>query len=190
MTAEEMWKAYRRINQVEYRTLGAEEISRELFRYFERRQVVTDCLRKVDGKWVVKSVPFIDMWSEEEYEFLVKCLKRTVTTGGVVNAAFVNGKLKGFSSVEPELYGSKKEYVDLSCIHVSEEMRGKGIGKTLFGMDAKWARAHGAKKLYISAHSAVETQKFYHALGCVDALELDMGHVQAEPYDRQMEYAL
>jgi predicted N-acetyltransferase YhbS len=37
--------------------------------------------------------------------------------------------LKGFSSVEPDLFGKNKEYLDLSSMHVSEDMRGKGIGK-------------------------------------------------------------
>ena len=48
----------------------------------------------------------------------------------------------------------------------------------------------GAKKLYISAHSAVETQAFYRAMGCVEAQEYNQKHVEAEPYDCQMECSL
>ena len=45
-----------------YKGLCENEINRELFRHFIRRQEVTDCWRREDGKWVVKSDPFIDDW--------------------------------------------------------------------------------------------------------------------------------
>lgn len=45
---------------MEYRILNTEELRPELFCEFTRRQVVTDCLRKENNKWVVKNDPFID----------------------------------------------------------------------------------------------------------------------------------
>ena len=175
---------------ISYRRLASEEINLPLFDGFKRRQVVTKCYRRVADAWTIQEVPFIDDWGMEQYEFLVECLKNTVDTGGLVYAAFVSGKLKGFMSVEAEPLGSKKEYLDLTSIHVSEDMRGKGIGRGLFGYASDWARGHGAKKLYISSHSAVESQAFYAAMGCVDAAEVNPEHVAAEPYDRQLEYCL
>ena len=80
--------------------------------------------------------------------------------------------------------------MDLSSIHVSEELRGSGVGTALFTAAGNWARAKGAGKLYISAHSAVETQAFYRNLGCVDAAVCDPRHVEAEPFDCQLEFAL
>ncbi len=180
-------KHMKHIQYMEYRTLTEDEICRELFRDFVRRQVVKDCWRRENGAWVVREDPFIDDWSEEEYEFLVKCLKNTGRTGGFVCAAFLDGRLKGFVSVESEPLGSRKNYLDLTSIHVSEDLRGQGIGKELFLRAAGWARAHGAEKLYISAHSAVETQAFYRAMGCVEAEEYIRKHVEAEPFDCQME---
>lgn len=174
----------------EYRELKLCEINRELFSGFIRRQVVTDCRRRVDGEWVIKSDPFIDDWSEDDYAFLVKCLLNTVTSGGVVYGAFDGGVLKGFASVEPQLFGGEQKYLDLSSIHVSEDMRGKGIGRALFTTACGWAREHGAKKLYISAHSAVESQAFYKAMGCVDAEVYNAEHVKAEPFDCQLERKL
>lgn len=73
---------------------------------------------------------------------------------------------------------------------MSEDIRGKGIGKVLFCAAKNWAKAKGAKKLYISAHSAVETQAFYKSMGCVDAQEYQQNHVAQEPYDRQLECVL
>lgn len=175
---------------VRYRNLEEEEICPELFEGFVRHQMVTKCRRKVNGAWTVLEDPFTDDWTEEEYQTLVKCLKNTVLTGGFVCGAFVRGALKGFVSVESTAFGGAHRYLDLSSIHVSEEMRGQGIGKILFDRAADWAGRKGADKLYISAHSAVETQAFYHAMGCVEAQMYDAAHVAREPFDCQLEYRL
>lgn len=102
----------------EYRRLSEDEICQELFNGFIRRQEVTKCWRKINGEWIIKDDPFIDDWTEEDYAFLVSCLKNTVSTGGFVYAAFYNGVLKGFVFVEAGLSGGKQKYLDLSSIHV------------------------------------------------------------------------
>ncbi len=175
---------------VQYRTLRENELCRELFGGFIRHQVVTKCWRREKGEWVIREDPFIDDWTEADYRTLISCLKNTVSTGGVVYGAFIAGTLKGFASVEPDFMGKEGQYLDLSSIHVSEDARGTGIGRALFLMAKEWARARGAKKLYISAHSAVETQAFYRSMGCVEALEYDRRHVDREPFDCQMECVL
>lgn len=175
---------------IHYRTLNIEEIDRDLFRYFIRRQKVTDCWRKENGTWIIKSDPFIDDWSEHDYQTLVSCLINTKNTGGFVYAAFVDGRLKGFASVEPNLFGGSHKYMDLSNIHVSEDQRSHGIGSALFAAAKEWAKSHGGEKLYISAHSAVESQAFYKAMGCREAQEYNQAHTEAEPYDCQLECRL
>lgn len=175
---------------MEYRKLNENEIDRQLFAHFIRHQNVTKCWRKVDGQWYIRDIAFIDDWSEEDYGVLVRCLRNTVRTGGLVLGAFCGEQLKGFVSVEPELTGSRREYMDLSSIHVSEDMRGQGIGKELFLAAKDWAKAHGGQKLYISAHSAVESQAFYCRMGCAEAQEYNAAHVAAEPCDCQLECVL
>lgn len=170
---------------ITYRTLNADEINRELFRGFNRHQIVTKCRRRVNGEWVIRDDPFIDDWTEDDYQFLVKCLKNTINTGGFVCAAFEDNVLKGFVSVESKIFGGDQMYNDLSSIHVSEEMRGKGIGKNLFNKAKEFA-----KKLYISAHSAIESQGFYKAMGCVEAKVYEKSHVEKEPFDCQLECEL
>ena len=81
-------------------------------------------------------------------------------------------------------------YRDLGSLHVSEDCRGRGMGRMLFEHAARWARMDGAKKLYISSHSAQETQAFYAAMGCVDTLWPSPEHVALEPFDCQLEYIL
>lgn len=175
---------------MEYRILETAEINERLFFNFERRQEVTRCWRKIDDEWIIHDVIFIDQWGDDEYTTLIKCLKNTKSTGGVIFGAFFNSQLKGFSSVESHFFGKNKEYLDLSNIHVSEDFRGKSVGKKLFKMACTWAKMRGAKKLYLSAHSAVESQAFYNSIGCVEAKEYNQEHVQKEPYDCQLEYLL
>ena len=175
---------------IEYRKIGVAEINRNLFSSFIRRQTVVKCVRRENGVWVVKDDPFIDDWSEEDYRFLIKCLKHTVTGGGFLQGAFANRQLKGFVSVEPGLFGEKNNYLDLSSLHVSADFRGKGIGSALFDAAKEFARQNGAKKLYISSHSAIETQAFYSKMGCVDAEEQNEKHVAKEPFDRQLECSI
>lgn len=178
------------VAMLEYRMLCAPEIDRALFRPFVRHQVVDQCLRWNGKTWVVRSDPFVDDWSEEDYQFLIACLQNTVTMGGVVYGAFQEDALKGFTSVEQGLFGGENRYLDLTSLHVSEDMRRSGIGRTLFQMAADWARTQGASKLYISSHSAIETQRFYRSLGCVDAAQPQQKHIESEPFDCQLEYKL
>ena len=60
---------------------------------------------------------------ENDYQKLIFCLKNTIASDGFVYAAFYDGKLKGFVSVESEIFGGKQGYCDLSSIHISEDMR-------------------------------------------------------------------
>lgn len=175
---------------ITYKNLHSCEIDRRLFSGFIRRQTVVQCRRRENNTWIIKDDPFIDDWSENDYKTLISCLRRTADTNGFVYAAFKDGVLKGFVSVEHDLFGGEHRYLDLSSIHVSEDMRGKGIGKTLFIAAKTWAAEHGAKKLYISAHSAIETQEFYKAMGCTDAMLYNQKHVEQEPYDCQLECKL
>lgn len=177
-------------NTIEYKEIPRPYLDLRLFKDFDRRQTVTQCLRKIQGQWVVKEDPFLDQWSEDDYAFLVDCLKNTVDQGGVVYGAFIDGKLKGFASVEGKPFGSQGQYRDLTALHVSREQRGNGIGKQLFKLAAHWAKVRGAKKLYLSSHSAIETQRFYESQGCADAMEIHQEHASREPFDRQLELDL
>ncbi len=125
---------------MKYRSLQEHEINRELFRDFIRRQVVTKCWRRENGEWLIKDAPFIDDWTEQDYEVLIECLKRTVRTGGLVYGAFYEEKLKGFAAVLPEIFGRENKYIDLAAIHVSQDMRGTGIGTVLFKEAKRWAK--------------------------------------------------
>lgn len=178
-----------------YREIRKEELSRSLFAHFHRRQVVTDCLRREEEGWAVKPAPFVDDWSEEDYAFLVECLKGTITKGGAVFGAFLEQEqgeevLKGFASVEGVPMGSRGQYRDLTYLHVSEDMRGRGMGRKLFFTACQRALELGGEKLYIASHPAMETQLFYRMLGCTEAKEIVKKHLEEEPNGIQLEKKL
>lgn len=170
---------------IEY--LTPETIDFSLFQNFNRYQKVTKCFRREEGKWVIKDVPFIEEWSESDLEYLAQCLKHTLLSGGRVAACFDGKALVGFFSVESALFGSSSQYAMLTSLHTAYEYRGLGLGKRLFYEACLSAGDLGAHKLYISSHSAVETQAFYKKMGCVEAEEYNAEAVEKEPCDRQLE---
>lgn len=76
-------------------------------------------------------------------------------------------------TVEYEIFGKSVKYVNLEQFQVSEDFRGKRIGRKLFDLACSEAKNFDAQKLYISAHSSKESQAAYKALGCVPASEVN-----------------
>lgn len=178
---------------IEYRTLAPDGIVPALFNGFERRQEVTHCWRKdaASGQWTLKDIAFTEDWDEANFEELCGQLRGTLAAGGSVIGAFgLGGALAGFGSVENAPLGGKGQYLQLSQLHVTRGLRGRGIGAELFRRLAARAAALGAQKLYISAHSSRETRAFYARMGCVEAQEYDPRLTALEPCDCQLEYVL
>lgn len=174
----------------EMRSLRFEDLNPELFRQFNRFQPVTKCWRKEEGRWVIRDIAFIEQWSDDDYAHLLDSLRHTLSRGGWIGGAFEDDRLIGFASVEGVFFGEQGEYLQLSNLHVSFESRRKGTGKALWKEAASWARRAGAGKLYISAHSAVESQAFYRMMGCTEAVWVHPDLAEAEPCDCQLEYDL
>lgn len=176
---------------MEIRRLDAGEIAPALFAGFDRRQEVNLCWRRgPDGSWEVRPDPFTDDWTAKELADLIADLAKTAACGGAVFAAFTEGRMAGFCSLSGKPSGSRGQYRDLTNLHVSRESRGQGIGRQLFAQAAAEGRRMGGERLYLSAHSADETQRFYRNLGCCDAEEIIPAHVKAEPFDCQLEFLL
>ena len=174
------------------RPLTETELSPALFVGFHRHQVTTRCKKKIDDVWREVDCAFEDEdWDADDLIELTGLLRQILVRGGIVFGAFDdNGVLKGFSAVEGRFTGSAGQYLNLVWLHVSEDRRGHGAGKALFRRSADWAISQGARKLYISAHSALESQAFYAAMGCVEAEEYDQTHTNNEPGACQLEYDL
>ncbi|SDL84826.1 Acetyltransferase (GNAT) domain-containing protein [Paenibacillus jilunlii] len=180
-----------RIQNIEFKSLSLDDLQPGLLDSFNRFQRVTRVWRTVEGERQLVDAPFIDNWdAATKNEIIAEDFHRCLHYGGKVICAVHNGQIAAFAALLRELFGSSRQYADLMQLHVSTDFRHAGLGRSLFMMAAQQAEAWGAQKLYISAHSAEETQAFYRAMGCVDAVEINAHHVALEPFDIQMEYVI
>ncbi len=164
----------------------------ELLDGFNRDQTVNGCWRKVDGCWRVEPIAFEEHWSLEDQRIRAEEIRGILDRGGAVWLArdAASKKLLGFGVVDARTFGSRGQYLQLVKLHVCKELRGRGIGRELFARCCQSARELGGEKLYISGSSAIETQAFYAAMGCVDALEISPKLFEKEPCDRHLEFIL
>lgn len=125
-----------------YEEFKINEITLEKLRNFDRYQKVEQCWRKENGNWMLKDIAFIEQWGEAELKSIVEELENTLKTGGSVFAAEEKQCIKGFVSVEKQLFGPSNEYVQL---YVSADMRKCGIGKKLFELAAAEAKTFRAE---------------------------------------------
>ena len=157
---------------------------------FIRHQVVTECLRNVDGNWILLPISFVEEWSLDKCREEASAIANNLYGDMIDYGAFEETDLIGYITVGTKRLGTKGQYVQLVTFQVSEPFRGMGVGRKLFEKAAGAAKEHGAKKLYISAHSSKESQAAYKALGCVHAEEIIPWIADEEPFDVQMEYVL
>ena len=177
------------MENIEYRQLTASDFAAGALDGFVRTQQVHWCWRWWQGRLVLEEHPFVDDWKEEQRR-LVERLGREAAGRGWAYGAFCQGELAGFALLDCRPRGSSGQYRELHMLHVSQPYRRLGIGSRLFCMACQGARQAGGQKLYLSAHSARETQAFYRRLGCVEAQEPQPDLVAEEPFGIQMEYVL
>ena len=157
---------------------------------FRRHQTITECWRKVDGELKLVQNEFTENWSIEKCREVVAGISYRLEKDLSAFGAFCGNRLVGFVTVEHEIFGMSAKYVNLEQFQVSQDFRGRGIGRKLFSLACSEAKNLGAQKLYISAHSSKESQAAYKALGCVPASEVNEKMAAEEPFDIQMEFAL
>lgn len=173
-----------------YKNLDIDDLNLKLFKNFNRYQDVKKCWRKENGKWLLKDIAFVEEWTSQDYIELIANLEVLLKNKGSLIGAFIDDSLAGFVAIENRLFGSKQNYIKLSEIYVSSEVRNSGIGKNLFRLAIDRALSFGGEKLYISAHSSEESQAFYRSLGCVETLEYNDELLLLEPCDCHLEYKL
>lgn len=171
-------------------SLQVNDMKENLLDNYSRYQEVNKVWRVENNEKVIKDISFIEEWDYNKKQEVIEELKDTLLDSGSVFGAYEGNGLKGFASLSGAFYGEDNEYLQLLQLHVSNDCRGKGIGKMLFHNCIEKARKLGARKLYISGHSSIETQSFYQRVGCVDAGWLYKRQVELEPYDCQLEYVL
>lgn len=169
-----------------YRLLELGECNRIL--EIDASQYIARAWRDVDGIRQLVEINYQEHELPNGYENHLTKLMITISTGGIVFAAFHKERLVGYCSVEKEIFGDKYQYVLFDQLFISRELRGKGIGKKLLFMSAKMAEKNGANKFYICAGSAEETIAFYRAIDCEEAKEINEELYEMDTRDYQLEF--
>ncbi len=177
-------------NYIQYELLSRDNFSLSSLDTYRRFQDTKVNLRLVEGKYVYVEDPFFEDWNEVELRKRAKSILEAIDDGSIGFLAKHEDQIVGFAYLGSKLLGSEKQYIDLIMFHVSYEYRNQGIGTQLFRMICDQARKIPAKKIYISANSAKETQEAYKALGCVFASEIQEEIAAHEPFDIQLEFIL
>jgi N-acetylglutamate synthase-like GNAT family acetyltransferase len=170
-----------------YRQLSPADIPDSLLDNFTRYQKTTQVLALVNGDLVQKEDSFIDDWDPQKLKEVTTYLRDCAKRGGVIVGAFMEEKCIGFTSIEPDTFGSDKQYAELTYCHITREIRGNGIGRELFHQTCTFAKNQDIKKLYLSTHPSIESQGFYASVGCVLAEEINPVILAREPLDIQLE---
>lgn len=147
---------------------------------YNRKQFVSKVYRNIDGEYKLVECNYIEDWDLNEKRLIAR---RISSNDYITFIALDNDKVVGFIGLLKKLNGS---YMILDMMHVSNEYRGQGIGRSLFEKGIEEARKAQAKALYISACSSEETIEFYKAMGCflIDNPIKEMA--DKEPFDLQM----
>lgn len=157
---------------------------------FIRRQEVTECWRRTENGLELIPMVFTEDWDENLLCAVAARMLSNIRRGFIGIGAFDGGKLIGWTFFGNELIGSRKNYIELHMFHVSQPYRNHGIGRRLFEASLPIVRKTGAERVFISSHSAKESQAAYRALGCVPAQEYFPHAAEEEPLDIQLEYLL
>lgn len=176
--------------KIVYAALGSENFNAFSLDSFIRKQTVKRCWRKVNGEYALKPVEYVEDWTLTERREMAAYIIDELKNGGKAFGAFDCGKLIGYACISAGMLGCAGQYLLLSEFYVSLPYRNKGIGKRLFKEACASAKADGAKKLFISAHSAEDSIAAYKKFGCVLAKEKNEALAEKEPCDLQLEFVL
>lgn len=176
------------MDTITYRQLTLGECER--VKEIDASQFIHQAWREVNGVRQLIEINYQDPDFPEGYENHLAALKETIKSGGSALGAFGYGRLIGFCSINPNVFGRKYKYVLLDQLFISKEYRRKGLGKKLFFLSAHEAKLWGAEKIYICAGSSEETIAFYASIGCQEAKEINQELYEEDVRDYQLEYNL
>ena len=175
--------------QRQFRQLERQEVS-DLWS-INRSELIDGVYHLKEGALVLEEAAIeLSGWPAEEIDRDTAILLDCFDHGGFLMGAFDDARLVGACVLDCRFIGSSKNQLQLKFLHISQALRGQGLGRTLFDMAALQATSLGASKLYISATPSENTILFYLSLGCVLAGELDADLFALEPEDIHMEFVL
>lgn len=175
--------------RISYREMNAEEA--ESIALIDASCFIKNVWRRDSetGSYVLKRIDWTEPGLPNGYEWHLRRFQEALDNGGKAFGCYHGDTLAGYATVHGQVFGQQK-YVLLDQMFVSRDHRGTGIGKALFTLCAEQARRIGAEKLYLCAASSEDTVAFYHALGCVPAIEPDPKLTEEDPRDIPLEFPL
>jgi len=99
-------------------------------------------------------------------------------------------RMVAISVLDGRWIGAGLDMLDLTFIHVTRALRGRGLGGPLLDRSAELARARGAKRLYVSASNSRKTVDFYLRRGLQLAAAPDPALHAIGPTDIHLELLL
>jgi len=174
---------------IEVTNLNASDIASDMLKNFHHHQVITKKWVYTDNNWTLLDTSDLREWSDEKRIWIAEYLKKQIERGGSVINAFNVNVLVGFCCVDGFLLGKTAKYANLTMLFVDDELKRKGIGKSLFKAACEYAIKMNADKLFISAVPSLETIAFYFSMGCTDSKEMISEYIDTEN-DRYLEYNL
>ena len=175
---------------LEYRKLNMDEAGR--IAEIDATHFIKNVWRinEATGEYNLVEINWTDTELPNGFDWHLNRFKETLKNGGTAFGCLEEGKLIGYATVDKELFGKQEKYILLDQLFVSQNYRGKGIGKALFMMCVKQAAEFGAEKVFLCAGSAENTIAFYKKLGCVPAAERNEKLYEEDPRDIQLEYSI
>jgi GNAT superfamily N-acetyltransferase len=155
-------------HDLEFRELTRDEIDR--IWTIDRREYIANIYRLVDGALQLQAHNFdVPGWPADTLAHMPPLLYTMYKRGARFFAAFDDRRgreqLAGVSVLDTLPRGERGDLLQLECMHVGRDYRGKGLGTRLFEQARSAARDLGAKGLYISATPSENTIRFYQARG-------------------------
>lgn len=178
------------LNEIKIIRLNKDNFKENSLDNFVLNQKVEQCFRKINNEYILCPVSYTESWNLFERREKASKIINAINSGSIAIAAVSGKEIVGFALLYNKLFGSGNQYADLGEFYVSESYRRQKIGEKLFNIVCNEAKIIGAKKLYISAHSAKESIAAYKKYGCTLASEPNAEHIAKEPYDLQLEYDL
>ncbi|MBI9014650.1 MAG: GNAT family N-acetyltransferase [Clostridiales bacterium] len=177
------------MNKITYRRLNFDECDR--IQEIDITQYIKNAWRVIDGKRQLVEIDYLETNWPDGFERYRNALENIMKDGGIAFGAFnSDGSMVGFVSLNMTTFGETSKYILLDSMFVSNNSRGKGIGKKLFELCCEKGRKCGVDKIYICAGSAEDTVAFYRNCGCIDAIEINRFLYEQDTRDLQLEYKL
>ena len=126
-------------------------------------------------------------WHPDTVRNTTPLLYESFDRGGVFYAAFENEHLAGVAALGTIWHGPRGDLLQLEFTHVGRDFRAQGLGTRLFERARAFARALGARGLYISATESENTVRFYQRRGAALIGTPDPELFAREPEDIHLE---